>query len=279
MHTRKEISHMRNRKLRVFALILTFILIGTTVTGQLQYGAAAATKQNISINLTNIVMRRGQSRQLKITGTTRAVKWKTSNKSVAAVNSKGKITARKSGTATITATVNKKKYSCRVTVSAAKKKNETKALIVYFSYSGTTAGVANRLRKITGADVLRIREKNRYSDDYEKTATRAQREMQKKSRPAITSAVLNMKDYDVIYVGYPIWWHSTPKVIDTFLSKYNLKGKTVIPFCTSGGSDISESMDIINSLCKGSTILDGYTAESGSTSEIRSWLKSIGMSK
>lgn len=81
----------------------------------------------------------------------------------------------------------------------------------------------------------------------------------------------------MIYIGYPIWWHSTPKVVDTFLTKYNLKGKTVIPFCTSGGSDISESMGVIKKLCKRSTILDGYTADSGSTKEIKNWLTKIGV--
>lgn len=75
---------------------------------------------------------------------------------------------------------------------------------------------------------------------------------------------------------YPIWWHSTPRVVNTFLKQYNFKGKTVIPFCTSGGSDISEALPEIKKLCKDSTILEGYTADSGSKSEIKKWLTKIG---
>ena len=76
--------------------------------------------------------------------------------------------------------------------------------------------------------------------------------------------------------GYPIWWGTTPRVVNTFLEKYNLKGKTVIPFCTSGGSDISGSLSDLRKSCKGATIKKGYTANTGSTAEIRKWLKEIG---
>lgn len=76
--------------------------------------------------------------------------------------------------------------------------------------------------------------------------------------------------------GYPIWWHTTPRVVNTFLEKYNLKGKTVIPFCTSGGSEIDESLPALRKSAKGAVIKEGYTADSGSTAEIRKWLTRIG---
>ena len=76
--------------------------------------------------------------------------------------------------------------------------------------------------------------------------------------------------------GYPIWWHTTPRVVNTFLEKYNLKGKTVIPFCTSGGSEIDKSLPALRKSAKGATIKEGYTADSGSTAEIRKWLTEIG---
>lgn len=242
----------------------------------------AASKNEAAINITDIVMKKGQSRTLKISGTKKKVTWKSSKTSVVKVNSKGKMTAKKSGTATITGTVKQnkkqsaKKYICKVQVSAAGKKDK-KVLIAYFSQTGTTKAVASKIHKLTGGDILRIKEKDTYSKDYDKTAARAKKERDKNARPKITSVVANMKDYDIIYIGYPIWWHSTPKVVDTFLAKYNLKGKTVIPFCTSGGSDISESMNVIQKLCKGSTILEGYTADSGSAKEIRNWLTEIKM--
>lgn len=227
-------------------------------------------------------MKKGQSRTLKISGTKKKVTWKSSKPSVVKVGSKGKMTAKKSGTATVTGTVKQdkkqsvKEYTCKVQVSAAGKKGK-KILVACFSQTGTTKAVATKIHKLTGGDILRIREKDKYPKDYNKTVDRVKKELKKNARPKITSVAANMKDYDVIYIGYSVWGHSTPKVVDTFLAKYNLKGKTVIPFCTSGGSDISESMNVIRKLCKGSTILEGYTADSGSTNEIRSWLTRIGM--
>ncbi|MBO5484565.1 MAG: Ig-like domain-containing protein [Lachnospiraceae bacterium] len=259
---------------------LAIIVAGLSLPGKVT--VLAASKNEAAINITDIVMKKGQSRTLKLSGTKKKVTWKSSKKSVVKVNSKGKMTAKKRGTATVTGTVKQnkkqsaKKYTCKVRVSAAGKKDK-KVLVAYFSQTGTTKAVASKIHKLTGGDILRIREKDTYPKDYDKTVARAKRELNKNARPKITSVVANMKDYDIIYIGYPIWWHSTPKVVDTFLAKYNLKGKTVIPFCTSGGSDISESMDEIKKFCKGSTILEGYTADSGSTKEIRNWLIRIGM--
>lgn len=272
---------------RITSMIVAFVVVCALIFNIVPKEVMAAqdpklNKKKVTINITDIVMKKGQSRTLKISGTKKKVTWKSSKPSVVKVNSKGKMSAKKSGTATITGTVkqNKKqsarKYTCKVRVSAAKKKDK-KVLVAYFSQTGATKAVAEKIHKLTGGDILRIREKDKYPNDYDKTVARAKRELNKNARPKITSVVANMKDYDIIYIGYPIWWHSTPKVVDTFLAKYNLKGKTVIPFCTSGGSDISESMDVIKKLCKGSTILEGYTADSGSTREIRNWLTKIGM--
>lgn len=232
---------------------------------------SAATKQ--SLNITNISMAKGQSRKLNVSGA-KKIQWKSSKKSVVTVNKKGKIKAKKKGTAVITATVEGKKYRCNVTVNQPSK-NKKDILIVYFSQSGTTKAVAKKIQKLTGGDLLRIREKNKYPNDYDKTVERADKEVKQNARPAITTVAANMKSYDVVYVGFPIWWHTTPKVIDTYLEKYNLQGKTVIPFCTSGGSEIEEAMPAINDLCKGSTILKGYTADDGTIEEIREWLKEI----
>lgn len=251
------------------AVVLAFVLI----IGNTSYAAGKG-----SINITDITMSKGQTKKLKISGTKEKVKWKSSKPSVVKVNVSGKIKAVKKGTAVITGTVSGKQYRCTVRVNQSRK-NKDNILIVYFSQTGTTKDVAQKIQKLTGGDLLRIREKSKYPDDYDKTVSRAKKELNKNARPKITSVAANMKDYDVVFIGYPIWWHSTPKVIDTFLESYNLEGKTVIPFCTSGGSDIEESMPVINKLCKGSTILDGYTADSGSTKEIRRWLKRIGVIK
>lgn len=84
-----------------------------------------------------------------------------------------------------------------------------------------------------------------------------------------------MDDYDVIFVGYPMWWHTAPMAIDTFLESYNLSGKTVVPFCTSASSDIEESMGAIRTLCPNSNILEGLTVDD--TDDIEPWLKEIGV--
>lgn len=261
-------------KRRLLSFVVAFVLLFVGIP--MAENTVEAASNKTAINVTNIVMKKGQTRKLKVSGTKAKVTWKSSNKSVVKVNAKGTITAKKEGSATITGTVNKKKYTCTVRVSTSKKEKQ-KVLIAYFSQTGTTKSVATKIQKLTGGDILRIREKDKYPNDYDKTTRRAKRELDKNARPDITSVVMNMKDYDVVYIGYPVWWHSTPKVIDTFLSNYNFKGKTVIPFCTSGGSDISETIDVIQTLCKGADILEGYTANSGTIREIRNWLTKIGM--
>lgn len=247
------------------------LLLQLLCTGQTDvYGASKKT----ALNVTNISLSTGQSRQLKVSNA-KQVKWTSSKKSVVSVSSKGKIKGKKAGTATITATVSGKKLKCNVVVNKPSSKNKD-VLIVYFSQTGTTKAVAQRLQKLTGGDLLRIKEKNKYTSDYDKLTALAQRELKRNARPKVTTEARNMKSYDTVYVGYSIWWHTTPRVVNTFLEKYNMKGKTVIPFCTSGGSDISESLSDLRKSCKGATFKTGYTAESGSTAEIRSWLRSIG---
>lgn len=260
---------MNKQKVRfIFLAVLLGIIL---ITGKSNISKAAATK---SINITNLTMSKGQTKQLKVSGV-KKVSWKSSNKSIVSISKEGKLKANKKGTATITATAEKKTYKCTVTVNQPSKK-EKDILIVYFSQTGTTKAVANKIQKLTGGDLLQIKEKSTYPKDYDKCVARAEKELKKDSRPAITTVAANMKSYDVIYIGFPIWWHTTPKVIHTFVEQYNLKGKTVIPFCTSGGSDIEEAMPVINKMCTGATILNGYTSNSGSTSEIRKWLRSIG---
>ena len=164
---------------------------------------------------------------------------------------------------------------CNVVVhkSSAKKKD---VLVTYFSQTGTTRAVAKKIQKLTGGNLLRITPKKKYTSNYDKLVKIAKKEINKNTRPKVTTAAKNIKSYDVIYVGYPIWWHTTPRVVNTFLEKYNLKGKTVIPFCTSGGSEIDESLPALRKSARGATIKEGYTADSGSTAEIRKWLTRIG---
>ncbi|MBD5135440.1 MAG: flavodoxin [Lachnospiraceae bacterium] len=236
---------------------------------------AKAAGKTPELNITELSMSVGQAKTLSVSNNKKKVQWTSSKKSVATVSSKGKIKAKKAGKTIITAKIGNKKLKCNVIVNKPSQKKKD-VLIVYFSQTGTTKAVADKIQKLTGGDLLQIQEKDKYPNDYDKTVERAKKELNKKSFPKIKTQALNMKSYDVVYVGFPIWWHSTPRVVNTFLKQYNFKGKTVIPFCTSGGSDISEALPEIKELCKGSTILEGYTADSGSKSEIKKWLTKIG---
>lgn len=260
---------IEKRKEWLWRLWLVFFLAWGILT--ISRANVQAASRRASINVTDISLAVGKTRQLKVSNA-RNVRWSSSNRSVVTVSKNGRIKARKAGSATITARYTGGKLTCRVTVG----NSQTKVLVVYFSHTGTTRTVANRIKRITGGDILRIRERNRYTSYYDSLTEQAQRELNRDSRPRITTEARNIRSYDTIYIGYPIWWGSSPRVVNTFLEKYNLRGKTVIPFATSGGSDISGSLDDVKKSAAGATFKDGYTADRGSYSEIRRWLKSIG---
>ena len=126
-------------------------------------------------------------------------------------------------------------------------KKEMKTLVTYFSASGVTKGVAERMAKTLGADIMEIVPEQRYTDadlDWRDKKSRSTIEMQdKSSRPAIVKGELNPEDYDVICVGFPIWWYTCPTIINTFMESFDHTGKTVIPFATSGGSSIKKACE------------------------------------
>lgn len=264
------LQHKSIRKITVVLLAL-FLITGQFLAGEVSVQAAGKQK---SLNITDLSLSVGQSQKIKVLNG-RKVKWNSSKRSVASVSKKGIVKAKKAGKTTITAKVSGKKLKCNVVVRkmSAKKKD---VLVVYFSQTGTTRTVAKKIRKLTGGDLLQIKPKKKYSSNYDKLVQIAKKEKNKNTRPKVTTVAKNIKSYDVIYVGYPIWWHTTPRVVNTFLEKYNLKGKTVIPFCTSGGSEIDESLPALRKSAKGAVIKEGYTADSGSTAEIKRWLTRIG---
>lgn len=131
-----------------------------------------------------------------------------------------------------------------------------KILVAYFSVSGTTKRVAEELAAAEGADLFEIRPEVPYTKadlDWNDKNSRSTVEMQDTScRPAITGEVENMADYHTVFVGFPIWWGREPSVVDTFLTKYDFAGKTIVPFCTSGGSPIGFTGDRIKAIATGS---------------------------
>lgn len=153
--------------------------------------------------------------------------------------------------------------------------DDSKILIAYFSRSGNTEEIANQINELVGGTLVKIETVEPYPDSYSETVDIAQQELEQNARPAIQNLNIDMNDYDTIFIGYPIWWHDAPMAVYTFLESYDFTGKTVIPFCTSGGSDIDESLSGIEAAVSGATLLEGVTAND--SSDVQSWLENIGI--
>lgn len=153
-------------------------------------------------------------------------------------------------------------------------------LIAYFSCTGNTESIANHLDSILDADVYEINPEVPYTDadlNYGDPNSRTSIEMNDpNARPAISEGVENMEDYDIIFLGYPIWWGDAPRIISTFLESYDFSGKTIIPFCTSGSSGIGSSVSNLEALTEGAIWLDGQRF-SGNASEatVESWVNGL----
>ncbi|MDR1553050.1 MAG: NAD(P)H-dependent oxidoreductase [Prevotellaceae bacterium] len=156
-----------------------------------------------------------------------------------------------------------------------------KILIAYFSWSGNTREIAKNIQKQTGGDLFEMVVKNPYSTDYNECVKQAQNEQQTNARPAFTAEVKSMETYDVVFVGYPNWWGTMPMVLFTFLEKYDMNGKTVIPFCTHGNGRWGRSVDDLKKLCPNSTVLEGFAVNGSmaknSEDDVSKWLQKIGI--
>ena len=156
-----------------------------------------------------------------------------------------------------------------------------KALVVYFSCTGHTEAVANNIQSLTGADVFRIVPQTPYTEedlDYHNDKSRANREQNDETaRPAFEGSIEGWQDYEVVYVGYPLWWGTMPRILNTFFDAYDFEGKTLIPFCTSGSSGIEFSLQAIRALEPGAVLGEGrrFSADA-SEEEIRQWLIDMG---
>lgn len=154
-----------------------------------------------------------------------------------------------------------------------------KILVAYFSASGVTEKVAKELAKAEGADLFQICPEVSYSAadlDWTNKQSRSTLEMQDLNcRPAICGQVQNMEQYDIVFVGFPIWWGREPSVVDTFLTTYDFKTKCVIPFCTSGGSEMGNTAQRISELT-GANVNEGKRL-GGEVSEedLKLWVEGI----
>ena len=157
-------------------------------------------------------------------------------------------------------------------------------LVAYFSATGNTEGIALHLQNILDADLYEIVPEVPYTDkdlNYSNDSCRANQEQNDPAaRPAISGSVDNMEDYDVVFLGYPIWWGQAPKIILTFLESYDLDGVTIVPFCTSGSSGIGSSATDLHSLAPNANWLAGQRF-SGSANQdtIASWVEGLDLPK
>ena len=154
-------------------------------------------------------------------------------------------------------------------------------LVAYFSCTGTTKELAEKLAKVTGGDLFEIKPKEEYtvSDlNWRDKSSRSSLEMNDKfSRPEILDKVNNMEDYDTVFLGFPIWWYTAPRIINTFLESYDFSNKKIIVFCTSGGSGIGNTiLDLKPSCSSDAKRLEGKRFPSNvSASELEEWVNSL----
>ncbi|MDO5547194.1 MAG: flavodoxin [Eubacteriales bacterium] len=146
--------------------------------------------------------------------------------------------------------------------------NETKILVAYFSrpgenYSvgyiekGNTHIVADMIAEQTGGDIFEIRTVTPYPDDYDECVEIAEQEQNENARPELDESVGDMKNYDVVFLGYPNWWGDMPMAVYTFLESYDFSGKTIVPFCTHEGSGLSSTESSIAEICSDAEVLEG----------------------
>lgn len=150
-------------------------------------------------------------------------------------------------------------------------------LVAYFSATGNTEGIAQHLQAILDAGLYEIVPAEPYSDDdlnYNVSDCRANQEQNDPdARLAIDGSVDNMEDYEVIFLGYPIWWGEAPRIVSTFLESYDFDGKTIVPFCTSASSGMGESAEALAALAGSAAWLEGARFNPGaSQEEVAAWV-------
>lgn len=157
--------------------------------------------------------------------------------------------------------------------------NGERTLVLYFSMTGNTEAVANIIHDEVGGDIIKLETVSPYTTNYNDLLDIAQEEKNSETRPELETKI-NVENYDTIFLGYPIWWGDMPMAIYTFLDNYDLSGKTIVPFCTSGGSGLSGTPRNIQNEEANATVTEGlsiYDDDSKeSQSNVSNWLNDIG---
>ena len=155
-----------------------------------------------------------------------------------------------------------------------------KILVAYFSATGITKALAEKLARAADADLHEIKPKTEYTSadlDWTDKDSRSSIEMKDKSfRPEVVGSVANMDAYDTIFVAFPIWWYVAPTIVNTFLEGYDLQGKTIIPGATSGGSGMGNTSKELEVSCKGTVLKEGKVfSKSVSESDLKTWVDTV----
>ena len=156
----------------------------------------------------------------------------------------------------------------------------SKKLVAYFSASGVTGNVARLLAEAVGADLYEIKPAVPYTAEdlnwMDKNARSTVEMKDPSSRPAVANADANVKDYDVVFVGFPIWWYVAPTIINTFLEQYDFTGKIIVPFATSGSSGMGKTNEKLAPSCPGAKLLPGKLLNGKPTKQdLAAWAESL----
>ena len=160
--------------------------------------------------------------------------------------------------------------------------DDGKTLVVYFSWSGNTEEMANHIAEQTGGDLLEIEPQTPYPDDYNENGDVAEKERDENARPEIANLPDSIEEYGTILVGYPIWWHTAPMIIGTFLENYDLTGKEIYPFTQSASMDTEQfenSMDFVRENAANATVHDGLFVSRSDTDSMDVYLTENGLVK
>lgn len=169
--------------------------------------------------------------------------------------------------------------ACAQNKGGKRMQTERKTLVVYFSATGTTANAARTIADVTGGTLHEIVPQQSYTSDdldWNNKQSRSSVEMNNpKARPALKETQTDVSKYDVVFIGYPIWWNQAPRIINTFIESHSLKGKTLIPFATSGGSGINNSVKELRKTYPDLLWQNGKLLNGTSRNAMQSWIDSV----
>lgn len=154
--------------------------------------------------------------------------------------------------------------------------SEKKILIAYYSYSGNTKSAAEKIQSVVGGDLYEIKPVQQYPNDYNEVVAIAKKEKAQNYKPELIKKC-DISGYNTIFIGSPVWWWTYATPVRTFLSENDFTGKTIMPFCTHGGSGASSTYLDIQKLCPKADVKEGYTTynNSATVSEIKSWIEGL----